>query len=76
MGGDDLDRFLWKLDGHENRKQFTFERQKEGTMPFLDMLINKKQTLLLKSIPEVLIKYNHCNSNHSGVLVLGGMQGF
>ena len=30
MGSDDLDRFLWKLNGYENRIQFTLEREKDG----------------------------------------------
>ena len=39
MGSDDL--VLWKLNGYENRIQFTLEREKEEIMPFLDMLIKR-----------------------------------
>ena len=39
MGSDELDRFLWKLNGYENRIQFTLEREKEGILAFLDMLV-------------------------------------
>ena len=41
MGSDELDRFLWKLNGYENRIQFTLEREKEGILAFLDMLIKR-----------------------------------
>ena len=37
MGSDELDRFLWKLNGYENRIQFTLEREKEGILAFLDI---------------------------------------
>ena len=36
---DDLDRFLWKLNGYKNRIQLTLKREKEGVMPVLDILI-------------------------------------
>ena len=46
MGSDELDRFLWKLNGYENRIQFTLEREKEGILAFLDMLIKRGGTPL------------------------------
>ena len=46
MGSDELDRFLWKLNGYENRIQFTLEREKEGILAFLDMLVKRGETPL------------------------------
>ena len=49
MGSDDLDRFLWKLNGYKNRIQFILEREQEGILPFADMLIKRgKDTFTTK----------------------------
>ena len=46
MGSDELDRFLWKPNGYENRIQFTLEREKEEILAFLDMLVKRGETPL------------------------------
>ena len=38
LGSDELDQFCWKLNCFEKRIEFTLEREKDGVMPFLDML--------------------------------------
>ena len=37
--------FLWKLNGYKNRKPFSMEIEKEGVMPFLEMLIKWEKIL-------------------------------
>ena len=58
LGSDELDRFLWKLNCFEKRIEFTLEREKDGVMPFLDMLIKRE-------------RYIHWKSNHSQAVKLG-----
>ena len=78
MGSDDLERFLWKLNGYENRIQFTLEREKEVILPFVDMMIKRgKDSFTTKvyrkeSHPQ---KYNHWRSNHSSAVLIGVMKG-
>ena len=43
LGSDDLDRFLWKLNCFEKRIEFTLEREKDGVLPFLDLLIRREK---------------------------------
>ena len=40
-GSDDLDQFVWKLNGCERRIQFTLEREKDRVLPFLDMSLKR-----------------------------------
>ena len=78
MGSDDLDRFLWKLNGYKNRIQFTLEQEKEEIMPFLDMLIKRgKDSFTTKVYRKETHtqKYNHWRSNHSSAVLLGVMKG-
>ena len=73
-----MDRFLWKLNGYENRIQFTLEREKEEIMPFLDMLIKRgKDSFTTKVYRKETHtqKYNHWRSNHSSAVLLGVMKG-
>ena len=78
MGSDELDRFLWKLNGYENRIQFTLEREKEGILAFLDMLIkrggNSFTTKVYRKETHTQ-KYSHWRSNHSRAVLLGILKG-
>ena len=77
MGSDDLDRYLWKLNGYENSTVHIRER-KEGILPFLDMLINQgKDSFTTKVYRKETHtqKYNHWRSNHSNAILIGVMEG-
>ena len=50
LGSDELDRFLWKLNCFEKRIEFTLEREKDGVMPFLDMLIKRESHAFITSV--------------------------
>ena len=77
MSSDDLDRFLWKLNGYENRIQFTLVREKDGILPFLDMLIKRGNDSFTTKVCQKEThtqKYNHWRSKHNAVLI-GIMKG-
>ena len=50
LGGDDLDRFLWKLNCFEKIIEFTVEREKDVVMTFLDMLVKRERNTFLTSV--------------------------
>ena len=47
---EDLEMFVWKLNGIEHRVQFTLEVEKEAFLPFLDVGILKKEGRLVTTI--------------------------
>ena len=78
MGSDDLDRFLRKLNCFEKRIEFTFEREKDGVLPFLNLLIKKeKESFITKVYRKGMHtqKYIHWRSNHSRAIKLGVLKG-
>ena len=43
LGSDELDRFLWKLNCFEKQIEFTLEKEQDGVLPFLDLLIKREK---------------------------------
>jgi hypothetical protein len=53
LGSDDLDRFLWSLNGKERKIQFTLEREVDSALPFLDIVdYQERRWFYHESIPE------------------------
>jgi hypothetical protein len=77
-GSDDLDQFLWKLNGKEIRIQFTLEREKAGVLPFLDMSIKRQGKDLITKVYRKEIhtqRYVNWRSNHPRNCLLGVLKG-
>ena len=78
LGSDDLDRFLWKLNCFEKRIEFTLEREKDGVLPFLDLLIRREKDSFITRVYRKEThtqKYIHWRSNHSRAVKLGVLKG-
>ena len=75
---DDLELFVWLLNGIESRVQFTMEIEKENFLPFLDIGITKCGGKLLTKVyrkPTHTQQYIHWNSNHPKNMLLGVLKG-
>ena len=49
---EDLELFVWMLNGKENRVQFTLEIEKDNFLPFLDVGIPKSEGKLITTVYE------------------------
>ena len=47
---DELELFVWTLNGVEHKVQFTLEVEKENFLPFLDVGVMKKDRKLLTKV--------------------------
>jgi hypothetical protein len=77
-GSDDLDQFLWKLNGKERRIQFTLEREKAGVLPFLDMSIKRQGKGFITKVYRKEThtqRYINWRSNHPRKCLLGVLKG-
>jgi hypothetical protein len=77
-GSDDLDQFLWKLNGKEIRIQFTLEREKTGVLPFLDMSIKRQGKDFITKVYRKEThtqRYVNWRSNHPRNCLLGVLKG-
>ena len=75
---EDLELFVWMLNGKENRVQFTLEIEKDNFLPFLDVGITKSKEKLITTVyrkPTHTQQYIHWNSNHPKNMLLGVLQG-
>ena len=75
---EDLELFVWHLNGIEHRVQFTLEVEKEGFLPFLDVGISKLDGKLVTKIyrkPTHTQQYINWNSNHTKNMLLGVLKG-
>ena len=75
---EELELFVWHLNGFEYRVQFTLEVEKEGFLPFLDVGITNLDGKLLAKIcrkPQHTQQCINWNSNHSKKYVIGGASG-
>jgi hypothetical protein len=74
----ELDIFVNYLNGREKRIQFTIEREEEGKLPFLDMLIMRDDNKLTTKVyrkPTHTQRYIHWTSNHPKNILLGVLKG-
>ena len=75
---EDLELFVWMLNGKENRVQFTLEIEKDNFLPFLDVGITKSKGKLITTVyrkPTHTQQYIHWNSNHPKNMLLGVLKG-
>ena len=75
---EDLELFVWHLNGIAHRVQFTLEVEKEGFLPFLDVGISKLDGKLVTKIyrkPTHTQQYINWNSNHPKNMLLGVLKG-
>ena len=75
---EDLELFVWRLNGVEYRVQFTLELEKEGFLPFLDVGLMKTGGKLVTRIyrkPTHTQQYINWNSNHPKNMLLGVLKG-
>ena len=75
---DDLELFVWVLNGKENKVQFTLEMEKENFLPFLDVGITKSEGKLFTTVyrkPTHTQQYINWNSNHPKNMLLGVLKG-
>jgi len=71
---EDLELFVWRLNGVEYRVQFTLELEKEGLLLFLDAGLMKTGEKLVTRIyrkPTHTQQYINWNSNHPKNMLLG-----
>ena len=71
---EELELFVWLLNGVEYRVQFTLEVEKEGFLPFLDVGLMKAVGKLVTRIyrkPTHTQQYINWNSNHQKNMLLG-----
>ena len=71
---EELELFVWLLNGVEYRVQFTLEVEKEGFLPFLDVGLMKADGKLVTRIyrkPTHTQQYINWNSNHPKNMLLG-----
>ena len=76
--GDDLDQFVWKLNGCERRIQFTLEREKDRVLPFLDMSLKRDGNRLISKVYRKdthTQRYINWRSNHPQNCLLGVLKG-
>ena len=75
---EELELFVWKLNGIENRIQFTLQVEEGGFLPFLDVGITKLNGSMVTKIyrkPTHTQQYIHWNSNHPKNMLLGVLKG-
>ena len=75
---DELETFVWHLNGVERRIQFQMELEKENFLPFLDVGITKCEGKLVTRVyrkPTHTQQYINWNSNHPKNLLLGVLKG-
>ena len=71
---EELELFVWHLNGFEYRVQSTLEVDKEGFLPFLDVGITNLDGELITKIyrkPTHTQQYINWNSNHPKNMLLG-----
>ena len=71
---DELELFVWILNGIEHRLQFTLEVEMDGYLPFLDVGIMKENGKLLTKVyrkPTHTQQYINWVSNHPKNMLLG-----
>ena len=77
-GEEKLDELLWYSNVHEERIQFTIEKEVDGVLPFLDLLIKRESNCLTTKVYRKnthTFWYVHWRSNHSEKVLLGVMKG-
>ena len=75
---EELELFVWKLNGFEYSIQFTLEIENDGFIPFLDIGITKAAEKFITKIyrkPTHTQQYINWNSNHPKNMLLGVMKG-
>ena len=75
---EDLELFVWQLNGVEYRVQFTLEVEREGFLPFLDVGITSLDGRLKTKVyrkPTHTQQYIYWNSNHPKNMLLGVLKG-
>jgi len=75
---DELELFVWTLNGIEHKVQFTLEVEKENFLPFLDVGVMKKDGKLLTKVyrkPTHTQQYINWVSNHPKNMLLGVLKG-
>ena len=75
---DELEVFVWHLNGVEFKINFTLNHEKDNFIPFLDVGIPKKANRLTTNVyrkPTHTQQYINWNSNHPKNLLLGVMKG-
>jgi hypothetical protein len=76
--GEELENLVERLNSHERRIQFTWELEKDRTLPFLDVLIERKDLELITRVYSKSThtqKYINWRSNHSNNCKLGTLKG-
>ena len=71
---EELELFVWKLNGFEYSIQFTLEIENDGFIPFLDIGITKADEKFITKIyrkPTHMQQYINWNSNHPKNMLLG-----
>ena len=75
---EELELFVWHLNGFEYKIQFTLEVEKNRYLPFLDVGITRLDSKLVTKIyrkPTHTQKYINWNSNHPKNMLLGVLKG-
>ena len=75
---DDLELFVWHLNGVEMKVQFKMELEKESFLPFLDVGITKSEGKLITKVyrkPTHTQQYINWASNHPKNMLLGVLKG-
>ena len=75
---DDLELFVWILNGVEHKVQFTLEIEKDNYLPFLDVGIMKEKGKLLTKVYRKQThtqQYINWVSNHPKNMLLGVLKG-
>ena len=75
---EDLELFVWLLNGIKNKVQFTLEIEKDNFHPFLDVGITKFEGKLITTVyrkPTHTQQYINWNSNHPKNMLLGVLKG-
>ena len=75
---EELELFVWRLNGVEMKIQFKMDLEKEGFLPFLDVGITKSKGMLVMKVyrkPTHTQQYIHWDSNHPKNMLLGVMKG-
>jgi hypothetical protein len=74
----ELDGFTNYINGKEKRIQFTVEKEQNGELPFLDIMIMKEQDKIITKIyrkPTHTQRYIQWRSNHPKNVLLGVLKG-
>ena len=75
---EDLEFFVWILNGVDNKVQFTLEMEKDNYLPFLDVGIMKVEGKLVTKVyrkPTHTQQYINWDSNHPKNMLLGVLKG-